>query len=100
MSSRSYPASTFNIIAASVTLRVRGPQRSSDSTSGMIPRIETRPYVGFSPTTLQYDAGVRMEPPVSVPSAPKQRSVATAAADPPDDPPGLRSSAHGLRTAP
>jgi hypothetical protein len=38
--------------------------------SGMIPRMDTRPYVGFSPTTLQYEAGVRIDPPVSVPSAP------------------------------
>ncbi len=43
-------------------------------------------------------AGWRIEPPVSVPSVPAHRLAATAAADPPDDPPGTRSSAQGLRT--
>ena len=49
---------------------------------------------------LQYDAGVRIEPPVSVPSAAKHKPAETAAADPPDEPPGLRSMAQGLRTGP
>ena len=43
---------------------------------------------------------MRMEPPVSVPSAPKQKPAATAAAEPPDEPPVIRSRSHGLRTAP
>ena len=43
-------------------------------------------------------AGWRIEPPVSVPSVPAHRQAATAAADPPDEPPGTRSSAQGLRT--
>ena len=34
-------------------------------------------------------AGWRIEPPVSVPVAPRQRSAATAAAEPPDEPPGV-----------
>src|SRR5579862_1346111 len=33
-------------------------------------------------------AGWRIDPPVSVPVAPMQRFAATAAAEPPDDPPG------------
>src|SRR5262249_37406909 len=45
-------------------------------------------------------AGWRMEPPVSEPSASGAMRAATAAADPPLDPPGVRSSAHGLRTGP
>src|SRR5207342_2377189 len=35
-------------------------------------------------------AGWRMEPPVSVPVAPRQRPAATAAAEPPEEPPGTR----------
>ena len=62
--------------------------------------METNPYVGFNPTTPQNDAGVLMEPPVSVPMAPKHISDETAAAEPPEDPPGLRSRAHGFRTGP
>ena len=38
-------------------------------------------------------AGWRIEPPVSVAVAPRHRSAATAAAEPPDEPPGVRSAA-------
>src|SRR6266542_3163753 len=41
-----------------------------------------------------------MEPPVSDPRANGVSRAATAAADPPLVPPGIRSSAHGLRTGP
>src|SRR5579872_2352093 len=41
-----------------------------------------------------------MEPPVSDPSDRGTSPAATAAADPPLEPPGIRSSAHGLRTGP
>src|SRR6202007_1214948 len=40
------------------------------------------------PTIPQNAAGWRMEPPVSVPVAPTHRPAATAAAEPPDEPPG------------
>src|SRR5919202_5372885 len=59
-----------------------------------------RPYVGFSPTTPHSAAGCRTEPPVSVPSAHVTSPDATAAADPPDDPPGTVSRSHGLCTGP
>src|ERR1700680_4793364 len=52
------------------------------------------------PTTPQNEAGSRIEPPVSVPSDPRHSSAATAAADPPDDPPATRSTLCGLRVAP
>ena len=42
-------------------------------------------------------AGWRIDPPVSVPVAPRQRSAATAAADPPDDPPGVSAAASPRR---
>src|SRR5437870_12113957 len=45
----------------------------------------------------QQPAGWRIEPPVSVPTAAMHWSAATAAADPPDEPPGTRSALHGLR---
>ena len=45
----------------------------------------------------QKAAGWRMEPPVSVPSVPAARSAATAAAEPPEEPPGTRERSHGLR---
>ena len=52
------------------------------------------------PTTPQSEAGWRMEPPVSVPSATGAWNAATAAAEPPDEPPGTRSRSHGLDVGP
>src|SRR5438477_783805 len=48
----------------------------------------------------QYAAGRRIEPPVSVPSAPRHCAAATATAEPPADPPGTRSVPQGLRVGP
>jgi hypothetical protein len=45
-------------------------------------------------------AGWRIEPPVSVPSAHGARPAATAAALPPEEPPGTRARFQGLRTGP
>ncbi len=45
----------------------------------------------------QNAAGWRIEPPVSVPSPPAARPAATAAAGPPDEPPGTRARSQGLR---
>ncbi len=45
-------------------------------------------------------AGWRIEPPVSVPVAAGSSRAATAAAEPPDEPPGTRDGSHGLRTGP
>src|SRR5439155_15466484 len=59
----------------------------------------TRPKVGLQPATPQNDAGRVIEPPVCEPIAPRHMPVATAAADPLDDPPGVRSRFHGLRVA-
>src|SRR3954463_10712871 len=48
----------------------------------------------------QRAAGWRIEPPVSVPMAQGALPAATAAAEPPLEPPGTRSRSHGLRTGP
>lgn len=66
---RSGPATAFNIVTQSSMVRVKMPGTSIEFTNGMRPYRETRPYVGFSPTTPQYDAGFRTDPPVSDPSA-------------------------------
>ena len=52
------------------------------------------------PTTPHSAAGWRIEPPVSVPSASGAIEAATAAAEPPLEPPGTRSRSHGLRVGP
>src|ERR1043165_4606395 len=52
------------------------------------------------PTMPQQAAGWRSEPPVSVPSAAMHWPAATAAAEPPEEPPGTRSMFQGLRVTP
>ena len=52
------------------------------------PALLTLPYVGFNPTTPDHEDGCRMEPAVSDPIAAIHISAATAAALPPEDPPG------------
>src|SRR3954464_14288043 len=52
------------------------------------------------PTIPHSDAGWRIEPPVSVPIAQGARPAATAAAEPPLEPPGTRSVSHGLPPGP
>ena len=44
------------------------------------------------PVRLVSEAGWRMDPPVSVPLAAGARQAATAAAEPPDDPPGTHAT--------
>src|SRR3954447_7942394 len=63
----------------------------------MTPYRLTRPYVGFIPTTPHNPAGCRIDPPVSVPIASGTIPAATAAAEPPLEPPGDRSRSQGLR---
>src|SRR6187549_2595492 len=65
-----------------------------------MPDRETVPYVGRRPTTPQSAAGCLIEPPVSEPSAHGTRPAATAAAEPPDEPPGTRERSHGLSVGP
>ena len=47
--------------------------------------------------TPQNEAGRVIEPPVWLPIAPRHIPQATAAADPLDEPPGVRSRFHGFR---
>src|SRR6266480_3470740 len=49
------------------------------------------------PTMPVRAAGWRIEPPVSVPVAPRQSRAATAAAEPPDEPPGTSGAFDPLR---
>jgi hypothetical protein len=62
--------------------------------------IETLPMLGFRPTTPQHAAGMRIEPPRSLPSARPTMFAATAAALPPEEPPAERVGFLGLRVAP
>src|SRR5699024_36569 len=58
------------------------------------------PVLGRNPYTPQNAAGMRTDPPVSVPSAKSTSPAATAAALPPLDPPAIRRGSAGLGTGP
>ncbi len=62
--------------------------------------VEVRPRVGFRPTSPQHDAGMRIEPPPSFACASGTMPLATAAADPPDEPPVVRPCCQGLCVGP
>src|SRR3546814_19290072 len=59
-----------------------------------------RPRLGFRPTTPHRAAGMRTDPPMSVPSASGTQPVATATPEPPDEPPGVRVASQGLLVTP
>src|SRR5215469_2520394 len=84
--------------AASRTVRVTAPWIVLPAhASPMRGPWLTRPRVGLSPTSPHSLAGMRMEPPPSLACATATMPAATAAADPPDDPPVERLGSHGLR---
>ena len=60
------------------------------------PRVETRFLHGRKPTTPQKEAGIRMDPATSPARANGTHPMATRAASPPDDPPGVLSRSHGF----
>ncbi len=84
------------LTAQSATVRASGPMWSRVQDSGSTPALETLPYVGFKPAMPHNAAGILIEPPVSLPRAIATIPAATAAPDPPDEPPGMRLDAHGL----
>lgn len=69
---------------------------SRDEAYATSPYLDTRPYVGLSPTTPQKEAGCLTLPPVSLPSDTTHCLAETAAAEPPDDPPGTLEISQGL----
>jgi hypothetical protein len=54
----------------------------------------------LKPTTPQQAAGIRIDPPESVPSAASESPAASAAAFPPLEPPAIRPGASGFGTVP
>ena len=73
------------------------PGVSSEGASATPPARLIRPNVGLIPATPQKVAGMRTDPPVSLATAAGTMPEATAAADPPLEPPGTRPVFHGLR---
>src|SRR5690625_2265196 len=81
--------------AVSRTVRVRTP--SLMMLTGIVVALADlaiRPRVALSPTSPQAAAGIRIEPPPSLPCAIGTTPAATSAAAPPDDAPGENAGAH------
>src|SRR5579884_922574 len=95
-SGTSHPSSS----AHAATSRASGPAWSKLGASGKRPSVGTTPYDGLNPTTPQHAAGMRIEPPVSLPSAASAWPRPTAAADPPEDPPAVSPGNRGFGTTP
>src|SRR2546426_1330255 len=92
---------TSSTSAASRTVRVMGPTWDTRAKPLGTPRPSgTRPYDGLKPYTPQNAAGVRIEPPPSVPSASGPQPPATPTAAPPLEPPGVRAGVHRLPVTP
>lgn len=98
-SRQSAPLITSRSSAASAASRAMGPtwDRALNELAGY---SGTRPYVGLSPNAPQNEAGMRIEPPPSVPSESGAAPAATAAALPPLEPPAVRVGSCGLRVTP
>lgn len=89
---------TLRKSATSATLRAMGPLVDNgdhvDESDG------TRPGVGRKPTTLQKAAGLRSDPPVSLPVAIGDMPQASDTAAPPLLPPQVLPRSYGLWVAP
>ncbi len=82
--------------AVSDTVRAIGPAVSRVGTSGNAPSSGISPHCDFKPTVPQHADGMRIEPPVSEPSAMSQRPAASAAPLPLDEPPVVLPGSAGL----
>src|SRR6478609_371961 len=85
--------------AVSATVRETTPSTDRNDSPWSGPR-EIRPRCTFRPTSPQHAAGILIEPPPSEAWAIGTRPPATAAAEPPDEPPGVCSVFHGFRVGP
>src|SRR5262245_1156525 len=93
------PAVRSSVRTMSSTKRVNAP--AWDSVSVTVPgQTGIRPSVGLKPGTQQKAAGMRIDPPASVPSAMGTAPAATVAAEPALEPPELRSVFQGFRVMP
>ena len=95
------PLETSRSAALSLTERViECSVASPNSVSPACGAAEIRPRVGFKPYTPQHDAGIRIEPAPSLAPPTATIRAATAAAEPPLEPPVVSAVDHGLRHEP
>ena len=77
-----------------------GPMVSRDGARGSTPSSATRPRVVLRPATPQHAAGIRIEPPVSLPNATSAWPEPTATAEPLEEPPGTNAGSSGFTGVP
>src|SRR5436190_13032587 len=82
------------------TVRAIGPSCEICSQAMLRLLLAIKPGEGRKPTTPQKAAGLRTDPPVSEPVASGTMPVASATADPPEEPAADRSGSNGLPVAP
>ena len=90
----------LNIKAVSATFLAIGPAMLSTFQPNLRECWGTMPGDARRPTTPHMAAGMRNEPPTSVPVQSGNMSVANAAAEPPDEPPAFSAGLNGLPVAP
>src|SRR4029077_7779802 len=90
------PAITLSSSAASPTVRTIGPETLSVDQALVIPGSGTRPGASRMPTTPQKAAGLRSDPPMSVPSASGVMWQARLTAEPPLLPPQALLASDGV----
>ena len=96
----SSPAITASAIAQHATLFTNGPIESRVVDNGVAPAREIRFCVGLNPTMPQSAAGMRTEPPMSVPIATMAAPSATETTAPDEEPPGMQRRSAGLPGVP
>ena len=95
------PAVASSRTAESRTLWVTAwPALSPPRPSGWSFPSGTRDREGFSPNNPQFEAGIRIDPPLSVAWAAGTTPIATATAEPPLEPPALRVGSKGFGVTP
>src|SRR5262249_54806371 len=96
------PVRTVSRAAQQATELASGPMLSREVARGYVPVSGIRLAVGLNPTMPHNAAGIRHDPPESVPNAPKAMVSAMDTAAPEEEPPGIRPVArsHGLSGVP
>src|SRR4029079_6265377 len=91
---------TASALAQLATVRPIGPTESRVVDSGNAPVVGIRHLLGLKPTMPHSAAGMRVEPPVSLPIVISHRWSPTAMAPPEVEPPGIRVRSAGLPGVP
>src|SRR3954462_2940168 len=94
------PDNASSMSARSSTVRAMGPLADRVRSILALGVRATRPMLGRMPTMPQKLAGLRSNPPKSVPCAIHAIPVASATAAPPDEPAAKHDRLHGLRVSP